>query len=213
MISITCPGCHSKLNAKDDLAGQTRKCPKCGTAVQIPAPVAVEITGLAEAAPDQHVHGTTEDQLPSISAPERLVRQNKYAICDKAHLVATWENNGNGWMLKTNFGLVSAVRNQESLPAQGDFKLVELKMEMTDNGLRLHGLTVYQLAKRWALTNLERGDDKVLSTVTGPGFLNKDQKAVIRRHIKDQFMRRVWEDSHNVLDYLLNGDYHSPGVD
>ena len=29
MIRVTCPHCGSKLNAKDDLIGQMRKCPKC----------------------------------------------------------------------------------------------------------------------------------------------------------------------------------------
>lgn len=37
MIRLTCPVCQSKLNAKEGLAGQTRKCPKCGNPLVIPA--------------------------------------------------------------------------------------------------------------------------------------------------------------------------------
>ena len=228
MIRITCGKCGSKLNAKDDLAGQTRKCPKCGEPVLIAAPatrqedeteplaeVAEAHVARPDAGPDeeQHVNVSDGQSFASRDLPERLDRLNRYMICDKAHLVAAWENNGNGWMLKTNFGFVSAVRNHEQLPSQGDFKLVELRMTMTDNGLRLVGIRSYQLAKRWALTQLERGDDQVVSTISKLGFLNRDQKNVIRKAIRDQFMRHVWEDADNVLDYLASADYHSAGVD
>jgi hypothetical protein len=37
-IQFRCPGCNSKLNAKESLAGQTRDCPKCQTTVTIPGP-------------------------------------------------------------------------------------------------------------------------------------------------------------------------------
>ncbi len=217
MIRVNCPGCGSKLNAKDELAGQTRKCPKCGrpvliTRVETVSAAAGQTAGLDEPAPDQHVHGASDKALPQLDLPERLDRQHHYLICDKAHLVATWENNGNGWMLKTSFGLVSAVRNHEQLPAQGDFKLVELKLDMTDAGLRLTGVQSFQLAQRWALTTLDKGDDQIVSKITGFGFLNRDQKSVVRQAIKDQFMRSVWEDAHNVLDYLSSTDYHSAGT-
>jgi len=219
MIRVTCPRCASKLNAKDALAGQTRKCPKCGAMVLIPEPDQSGTTAgegaiaLAEAAPDQHVHGAIEKKLPAKELPERLGRQNRYLICDKSKLVAAWENNGHGWMLKTNFGFISATRNYDQLPAQGNFKLVELQLKMTDEGLRLAGIRTYQLARRWALTNLDKGDDKILSAVTDSGFLNKEQKSVVQKAIKEQFMRHVWEGAANVLDYLTNGDYHSPGVE
>ena len=213
-----CPGCESKLNAKDELVGQTRNCPKCGTPVLIAQPDAAaepfpqELAGLDEPAPDQHVHGASETSLRSFDVPERLDRSNHYLVCDKSKLVATWENNGQGWMLNTNFGLVSATRNHEQLPTQGDFKLIELKLTVADAGFRLDNVTSYQLALRWALTKLDKGDDKILSAVTGPGFLNKEQKNAVRRVIKDQFMPEVWQDSNKVLEYLGNTDYHSPGT-
>jgi len=213
MIRVVCPTCHSKLSAKDELAGQSRKCPKCGTVLTIAKPeTATDFDEVLDEAGDQHAEAPSQAKLPTFEAPERLDRQNRYLICDKAKLVATWKNDGHGWMLKTGFGMISATRNHEQLPAQGNFKLVELKIDMTDDGLRLHGLAVYQLAPRWALTKLDKGDDQIVSSVTGAGWLNRDQKNVVRQFIKDQFMRQVWEDADNVLDYLGNTDYHSAGV-
>jgi hypothetical protein len=73
-------------------------------------------------------------------------------------------------------------------------------------------LATYQLAPRWALTKLDKGDDQIVSSITSPGSLNKEQKNVVRQFIKDQFMREVWEGADEVLDYLGNTDYHSAGV-
>ena len=91
--------------------------------------------------------------------------------------------------------------------------LVELMMATTDEGLRLQGIRCYELAKRWALTTLEQDDHKVLSRIVGPGRLGKEQKVVVQRFLREQFMRSVWEKAQGVLDYLGNTDYHSPGVE
>jgi len=219
MIIVVCPGCRTKLKAKDELAGQVRKCPKCGGAVRVqrsasqPVGEAEETIALAEeVAPDQHVHGLVEEKLPPLDAPERLARSNRYLIFDPSKLMAAWENNGNGWMLRTSAGYISATRNPEKLPAQGIFTLVELHMEMTDEGVRLRGLSSYHLADRWALTLLERGDDDILAAIKGPGSLNKQQKAEVRKYLQESFMRSVWTGAHEVFDYLLSSDYHSPFV-
>ena len=86
-------------------------------------------------------------------------------------------------------------------------------MAMADEGLRLQGIRCYHLAERWALTTLEQDDHKILSRITGPGRLSKEQKAVVQRFLREQFMRSVWENAQQVLDFLTNTDYHSPGVE
>jgi hypothetical protein len=214
MIRVTCTGCGSKLNAKDELAGQMRKCPKCAQPLKIIADPQADAASMAvdEASPDQPIHAATEEHLPTLNLLERLNREHHYLICDKTHLVAAWENNGQGWMLKTGAGFISAKRNREKLPAQGDFKLVELKFVIMPDGKRLSGLAAYQLANRWALTTLDQADDLIVGKITNFGFLNKDQKNVVRQALRDQFMRQVWEHAAEVLDYLGNTDYHSPGV-
>jgi hypothetical protein len=224
MIRLTCPSCQSRLNAKDELAGQSRKCPKCGAVVEIPeAPAEVDEAaaateadadvwaGLDDVAPDQHVHAALDHVIPKPEGPKRLTRLNRYLICDKAHLFAVWEGNGQGWMLKTNAGLVKVDRAPEQLPSQGEYTLVELVMAMTDDGLRLDGIHCYELAKRWALTTLEQDDHKILSRIAGPGDLTKEQKRVVQKFLREHFMRDVWEDAREVLDYLANLD--SPGVE
>jgi hypothetical protein len=172
MIRVTCSNCGVQLNAKDELAGQSRKCPKCKTAIVIPLPdtpdpeeetiplddydgpiahvvPSSEGSRIEKATHEPRPEGDAQEiGLPHQDVPERLNRQNHYLICDKAHLFATWENNGQGWMLKTSFGLVQASRNFDQLPAQGDFKIVELKLNMTDGGLQLVGIRAYQLAQR-----------------------------------------------------------------
>ena len=209
MIRVICPHCGSKLNAKDELVGQMRKCPKCAQPVKIVA----EASAPGAVKPQTpEVQISTGERLPTPEAPERLNRESHYLICNKTHMVATWENNGGGWMYKAGAGLISVKRCRESLPSQGDFQLVELKFQITSDGKRLTGLTAHQLATRWALTSLDQGDDAIVGKVTGPGSLNRDQKNAVRGALKDQFMRQVWSDAAEVLEYLANADYHSPGV-
>jgi hypothetical protein len=211
MIRITCPNCQSKLRAKDELVGQTRECPQCHAPVLIAKPDTLpELPD--EAAPEEQIHDIGTPGLPPLDVPKRLDRHNHYLICDRSKLVAAWKDDGQGWMLKTNTGLVSAVRNSEQLPAQGDFKLVELKLQRTDAGVRLAGIQSYQLAERWALTSLDRGDDQIVSKITALGSLNRDQKNVVRQAVKDRFMREVWAEAGDLLEYLANTDYHSPGT-
>jgi hypothetical protein len=219
MIRVHCPSCEAKLNAKEELAGQTRKCPKCGTMLRIPETGAVaepsaddDWVGLDDVAPDQGVRDVLDHEMPRVEAPTRLGHLNRYLICDKTSLFATWEDNGNGWMLKTNAGLIRAKRNPDRLPSQGDFTLVELMMEMTDEGLRLRGIRSYEIAQRWALCVLEQDDHSILDKIVGPGCLNRDQKAQVWRFLHDRFMRAVWGDATEVLEYLGNLDFHSQGV-
>jgi hypothetical protein len=206
MIRVICEGCKSTLNAKDELAGQTRKCPKCGAPVVVPEPVPTEIL---------HTEGTSEGvgqtSLRQVDAPARLEKSNRYLIFDRAKPVAGWKGDGQGWMLKTTAGMISAERNQDQIPGRGNYTLVELKLASTDAGHRLGGIMSYQLS-RWALTKLGTDENSVLSSIAGPGCLNKEQKNAVRQVIRDEFIYDVWKDAQKVLDYLGNTDYHSPGI-
>jgi Zn-finger nucleic acid-binding protein len=208
MIRVVCPACETKLNARDDLAGKAKKCPQCGAVIQIP-----EVDEVPEDADEPTTEiiqaNPAETRLPSRHIPERLDRQNRYLICDPTSLKAVWKNDGRGWMLKTIAGFLSAKRNADQLPPHGDFTLVELRMKMTDEGLRLEVVESYQLASRFAMTKLDKGDDDVLHAVTGHGFLNQPQKFIVRQALSDQFMREVWADSTEAMEYLANTDYHS----
>jgi hypothetical protein len=212
MIRVICPNCGSKLNAKDELAGQTRKCPKCAQPVRVIAAPPPSVSGREPAAAEPHVQPAPDGGLSLPDLPDHLNRQYHYLICDRLRLIATWENNGNGWMIKTAAGLVSVKRNYDQLPTEGDFKLVELKFTMTPEGKRLEGIRSYQLAQRWALNALKESDEAIIGKIVQNGFLNQDQKNVVRQTLREQFMRPVWENATSVLEYLGNTDYHTAGV-
>ena len=214
MIRVICPVCRAKIDAKDGLLGQTRNCPRCNASVLIvPAEETEPSTNqAATVVPQPAVEGISRPPAGHAETPIRLVRLNRYLICDSSKVIAAWENNGQGWRLKTDYGFVSAVRNRDKIPGEGDFKLVELGMARTGEDLRLRSLRVYQLVRRWALTALARGDDPICKSITGPGSLKRAQKDSVRQHLGEQFMRTIWGDAAEVLDYLANEDYHSPGV-
>lgn len=217
MIRVQCAHCGSKLNAKPELAGQTRKCPKCGQPVLIaepePQPEA-ETTPQFEEVPEvvASTGALAAKETAAEHVPERLNRQHRYLICDRTRLIAMWENNGQGWVVKTNSGMAPASRNQDKLPVEGDFRLVELKLEPTPAGHRLRGLICYQLTHRWALRNLARGDDAILKAVEGLHGLGREQKNVVRRALHEQFMGPVWQNAHKVLAFLKSTDYHTAAV-
>jgi hypothetical protein len=227
MVRVVCPSCQSRLTAKAELVGQVRPCPKCRQPVRIEAaegkPGAAgeaDAEGLGAggssagdaAQADANGMNSVLRGTPLLEVPERLDRRHRYAICDRGKIVATWENNGRGWLLKTPQGAASAARNPDKLPPEGDFRLVELCLDATEAGLKLTRLVVYQLARRWALAKLARGDDEILAAVTGPAGLGRGQKFAVREHLAAAFMREVWHENRAVLDYLSNEDCHSPGA-
>jgi hypothetical protein len=216
MIRMTCAGCGKKLHAKDELAGRRAKCPNCGQPVEIPIPAQVaepsNTIPLDDAEPGEHVIPASEEHVATYSAPERLNRASHYMICNRTQLVAKWENDGGGWMIRAVGGFLPAKRNRDKLPDQGDFQLTELKFGMTAEGKRLVGIVSYRLISRYALTVLDQGDDAIMEKIAGPGCLNRDQKNAVRQGLREQFMRPVWQDATAVLEYLNGADYHSPGV-
>ncbi|MBN2291943.1 MAG: hypothetical protein JXM70_05925 [Pirellulales bacterium] len=220
LIRIVCPGCGVTIKAKEKLAGKTRNCPKCGGKIVVPKletesveAVTAETTDAkaTESAPEvEIIHANqAETYLPTVDLPERLNRQHRYLICDANRLLATWRDNGRGWLVKGVSGFIAAKRNAESLPPYGQFTLIELELELTDDGLRLAAINSYKLASRFAMTKLALGDNDIMSAIEAPGSLNREQKDAVRLALKDQFMREVWGDSAEVVEYLSNADYHS----
>jgi len=166
----------------------------------------------AETAEPHAADQTAKKRLPLADWPQRLNRNNCYLICGRHKIVAAWQNNGEGWMLKSGSNWISAIRNRDQLPTQGDFVLVELKFSEAGQLRKLVGLSCYKLSQRWALTTLDKGDDQIMTKIVEPGCLNKDQKAAVRSAIKEMFMHQLWEDAQHVWEFLGNTDYHSSGV-
>ncbi len=213
MLTVVCPSCQSKLRVREDFAGKAGKCPKCGAIIHVPQ-AAEPLPADSRRQPVAASPGAdSNDAFPDIEAADRLIRDYHYLILDRTGLVATWENNGQGWMIRSGTTFVRAIRNADKLPGQGDFKLVELQILHGEDGShRLRGLAVYQLAPRYALTRIERGEDALLQAIRGPGSLNKEQKSAVFTYIRQKLMRPIWEDHAELIDYLTNLDYHSPGI-
>ncbi len=224
MIRLVCPGCRSRIHAKEELAGLVRRCPKCRVAFRVPKPEfptdeyleAEFIEGAPPPEPDREVATvvppSAEEAIRPVDVPDKFVRTNVYLICDKSGVYALWENNGRGWQIKGSMGFVSARQNTDELPLEGDFQLIELKMRPVEGGIRLVGLMSYKLAPRYALLSLAKGDEDILSKIVGPGRLTREQKGAIKLFILDKFMHHVWQDARAVLDFLSNADYLTPGV-
>lgn len=221
MIRFACPNCQSSLEAKDEIAGQRRRCPKCQTPVVVPGgDAAAGFTLPPPPAPpgSQAAPGSQpppDDDIPDDGAirhfvrPERLVRHHRYLILDRIRLFAAWESDTEGWILRMDNGFAPVQRNIDRLPNQGEYRLVQLKMDAGPDHHLLAGLTIYQLAYRYALVKLPRGDDAILQSVVGHAGLNRDQKYAVRRYLGERMMREMWGGAQNVLDYLGNFDFHS----
>ena len=212
-MTLVCPSCQTNLRVRPELAGRAGKCPKCGAIVHVPVPD----QDAPSEDPGETVRSAQEaatgDEFPDIEPADRLVRDYHYLVVDRNGLTASWENNGQGWMIRSGTTFVRAVRNADKLPGQGDFKLVELQIVRREDGShRLKGLAVYQLAPRYAVTRIERGEDAILQAVRGPGSLSKEQKAAVFAYIRDKFMRPIWEENAALVEYLTNIDYRSPGI-
>lgn len=210
MIQLTCSNCGKRLRAKPEWVGRTAKCPGCGQAIKVETSPPAENIPLEQPVPDAPPAAPVEGAV--FHPPEQLDRQHCYLICDRNNAVASWENNGDGWMLQTRVGSMPARRNHDKLPQQGDFRLIELKLTATPDGKRLTGLQCYRLASHWALMALEQGDDVILERVAGPGGLTREQKTIVRQALRDRFMRPVWQDATAVLDYLASTDAHSSSI-
>jgi hypothetical protein len=215
MIRVVCPSCGSRLSAKDKHAGRTKPCPKCGQPILVPVPEGIESQpSIPVEEPDPAQFGLIGNKQRLLShVLERLNRHYRYWICDSTHVVATWAYDGKGWQLKTNMGMVSASRNREKVPCEGNFVLVELKMETPAEGGKLKGIIAYKLPLRWALPAIAEGDDAICAKITGYGTLSKEQKAVIRLALKEHFMYEIWEGATKVLEFLNSPDAHSHGAE
>ncbi len=193
IFQIFCPSCGAKLNAKEELIGQTRNCPKCSKPVLIQR----------EEPPQESLTPLTFSE-PSITAipvgpgigevgglieglPERLEYRNRYFVVGVDRMIAIWEP-GKSWQINVGNGFASAKKNPAAIPDQGAFALVELVIGPAEDGNRLETLKIFKVSLRGALTSLYRDDDEILRKVDGPGLLTKNQKNVLMSYLQRNFM-------------------------
>ena len=253
MIQVSCSGCGTKLKVKDELAGRSGKCPKCGGKVKIPAPIAVpDLSGFADeisdpdSVPEEPVYDpssevihaakevpasdddfepipfdsleddeptptiirqeggslgsaigeessdrTFDDSISPEEVPDHLGSLNHYMVCDHKDVVARFEHDDRGWMVKLKDGFVRAKLVSGKIPQFGKFVLVEVGVKQADDGLHLDFVHPFRLADQYALTKLAKGDDAILTGITGRAELNTAQKGHVRELVKKHFLPHV----------------------
>jgi len=189
-FQIFCKSCGSKLNAHEELIGQTRNCPKCSRPVFIQreeetvTPIVVSepsITEIPVGPKIGEVGGFTE------GLPKRLEYHHRYFIVGTDRMIAIWEP-GKSWQINVGNGFAPVKKNPNAIPDQGVFALVELVIGPPEADNRLETLKIFKVSVRGALTSLYRDDDEILHKVDGPGQLTKNQKNALMSHLQRQFM-------------------------
>ena len=210
-IRVTCKNCRSKINAKDELLGQMRRCPKCQEPLLIepdPVPVSAVIVNDAPA-----LNSVAEPDRPDqpVLLPTKLNYDYKYIILTLDRVLASWEV-GQGWLVNVGTGFVPAKRNPAAIPDQGTFAFVELAIARTESGLRMAGLNIYKISARAALTALTRTDDEICAKIDGPEPLGRSQKACLMIYMRKHFMSEFLSQAQPIMEYLSNDDWVSTRI-
>ena len=205
---VICKNCNSKIDVKDELLGQTRRCPKCKQPILLqPAEPNVAAAQTPPVIDDVH----EEVPLGIIfrrNFPAKLNFLHKYLIFSPDRLIAVWESR-QGWTVNVGSGFLPAKRNPDSIPDQGNFVLVELLVDNTSDGHRLTGLDFYKISARGALSALTRNDDEVLTKIEARCSLSKAQKAILSSFLRSEYMFDFLSQAGGILDYLANEDVTS----
>ena len=220
-IRVICKNCLSKIDAKDELLGQTRKCPKCQNPILIqPANAADTVSQTPKQEEKAAVSNTETTQQTNLSreisynnlegiaqvkALDTLDPHNKYFIFGYNQLIAYWEID-KGWQCNVGSGFVSAKRNKDQIPNEGNYVFVEMIIRQTETGKQFAGLKNFSINERWALSAISREEYEILEKIKEKGTLNKQQRLLLLAFIRNTYMPEFLLNAKNVYDYLIS-DY------
>ena len=210
-IRIVCKSCGSKIDAKDELRGQTRRCPKCHN------PILIEPEPTAGADVSSNAVSEADSPKVDITAPEplkirRLRPNNLYVILGTDCEIAYWKG-AEGWFVNVGNGFEAVKRAPDKLPDIGTFALVEGNVVQTDAGRRLKGLRIRKLAGRGVLQTIVRGGEAdILEKTSGPVALTGPQKRFMLQHIRNHYFFEFTDDAPEIIEYLTGFDSHSDVV-
>lgn len=229
-IKVRCPACHVVMKAKADYAGRVLKCPACkapfivpkadGDGLEPPIHVLMKLADIEakkqadaeEEASIPHVEIIEGEAIHRVEHPVKLDRVNRYMILDSSRLLAYWDLK-KGWQVGAAGGsLVPAKGNLDTLPQQGDFRLIELKMADEGGISRVVGLRIFQLAKQYALAKLRGDENAILSAITAETGLMHSHKKILLQALKAHFPRAAWAEKKTIYDYLMGDDHQSSEV-
>jgi hypothetical protein len=131
--------------------------------------------------------------------PKHLDLMSHYMVCNHKDIIARWQSDGRGWLVRVKDGFARASTVANHIPQFGKFLLIEVGVERRDDGIHLRNVTAFRLQEHYALTKLVHGDDQILGTVNGVAELNPQQRAHIRALVHQKFLPHIWPE----LDELL----------
>ncbi|MCL2347384.1 MAG: hypothetical protein FWC50_03900 [Planctomycetaceae bacterium] len=216
----------SKIDAKEELLGQMRKCPKCHNPILIqPANAAnMALQTSRQEKPGQEkktVVSNTEtkqktkppeeilydnlDGIAHVKVPDALDPHNKYFILGYDRLLAYWEVD-KGWQYNVGSGFASARRNKDLIPNEGNYVFVEMIIKQTETGKQLAGLRNFGITERWALQAISREEYEILEKIKEKGMLSKEQRFQLLTFIRKTYMPDFLLNAKNIHQYLIS-DY------
>lgn len=216
-IRVVCSQCGAKLDAPDALAGKKGKCPKCGTIFRIPVPDVrpLPVEQSFAAGKKNGSSAIAVSDLPSLNLtaenPKRLQWNNLYVLLGSDRIVA-YLKQGEGWQLNVGKGFVSARQENQMIPEQGEFVLLEGNVRETENGRRLVGIQFFKIAGRADLMAISRSDGEILERITGRTALLLPQKRQFLSFLRDHYFAAFTDDAPEIVDFLLGEDLHSERI-
>ena len=193
MIRTRCPHCQEPVKAPDTLAGKKGRCPECAGVILLPA--AKSMTNAGASTPQ----ASNEDVGLSLSVPESLRRNCHYLICNSREIVARWDDDGKGWMIRIKDGFVKATQNHKQIPSMGNYIFIEIEITKKDVGQQLTGVHGFSLPGDFVLNKLtKKNENTILEGVEGTTTLNDRQRALVRQWVNAKYLPNIWD---NAVDF------------
>lgn len=201
-IRIVCKNCGSKIDAKEELRGQIRRCPKCHTPILVvPESMTLQM--------QKHIAESLTSNSLNL---KRLNPDNLYVVLGLDREIAFWKS-GDGWLLNVGCGFESIRRVPEKLPTSGTFVLVEGYVENTELGHRLKGIRCKKLDGRGVLKVLLFGEaSEILERAKEPAFLTSVQKRILLQHIRTHYFFDFTDSAPEIVDFLTGFDSHTSEI-
>ena len=134
-----------------------------------------------------------------LAVPNRLDLLSHYLVVDHKDLIARWQNDGRGWLIRIKHGFCRAATVAQHIPEVGKFLLIEIRVERREDGFHIQSITPFKLKHYNALIRLTHGDDAILAAVTGGATLNDKQKQHVRSIVKSKFLPHIWPEADELL--------------
>ena len=212
-IRVKCKNCGRKIEAKDELSGQTRPCPNCKSPIlivpnqdsdglSVNSGTNVAETVVAQPAEENQIVYDNLERLPTHNPPTRLAPNCRYFIFAHDRMIAAWEI-GKGWQYQTGNGFVNARLNKELLPNSGIYKFVEMIIEQLETGKRLSAIRTFSLKGKWAIPAIGREPEEILTKIDGKAVMSKPQRMQLLAFIRKNYMPDFLQNAKEVYEYLI----------